>query len=117
MKGKTREGGEDCGGVTMWISEGRRLEEEVEHTLDMNNPNAPPNAKPIPPAMMDLTRHDSMPDCTWDNVQYLARTIKGREVPHHLDIFLLLFTHTTCTRLGRHPGKAHLVVLSMNRRG
>lgn len=34
------------------------------HTLDMNKPKAPPNAKPIPPAMMDLTRHDSMPDCT-----------------------------------------------------
>jgi hypothetical protein len=32
-------------------------------TLDMKRPKAPPSAKPIPPAMIDLVRHDSMPAC------------------------------------------------------
>ena len=30
------------------------------HTLLINNPNAPPSAKPMPPAMTDFTGHDSM---------------------------------------------------------
>jgi hypothetical protein len=39
-----------------------------ELTLDMNRPKAPPNAKPIPPAMMDFTKQDSIPDCTCSTI-------------------------------------------------
>ena len=32
-------------------------------TLDMKRPKAPPRAKPIPPAIIDFVKHDSMPAC------------------------------------------------------
>jgi hypothetical protein len=37
--------------------------ETRRRTLDIKRPKAPPSAKPIPPAMIDLVRHDSMPAC------------------------------------------------------
>jgi hypothetical protein len=35
------------------------------HTLAIKSPNAPPNAKPIPPAMTVFTGQDSIAACIW----------------------------------------------------
>lgn len=103
--------GEDPCGVDPYAEKDRRY--KSQRTLDMNRPKAPPSAKPIPPAMMDFTRHDSMPDCICEGRLVLGQSHQMVKLAHHLDIFLLLLTHPTRARLGAHPGIVHPVILPM----
>jgi hypothetical protein len=56
----------------------------------MKRPKAPPRAKPMPPAMMDLARQDSMPACICGLVSLPCYVSACECESYHLDRLLLV---------------------------